>query len=95
VHILFALSRAIPICDVIEDVKKSSSRWIKTKDSAFRNFQWQTGYGAFSVGQFQISRVQEYIANQNQHHRRRSFQDEFRKILRKYRVEFDEQYVWD
>jgi len=80
---------------VIKELKRGSSIWAKTKGPAMELFQWQAGYGAFSVSQSQSSRVQRYIAGQEEHHRRSSFQDEFRQLLRKHGIEFDERYVWD
>ncbi len=95
VHALFGLSRTIAICDVVEEVKKRSSKWMKTKGVAFTTFQWQAGYGAFSIGESGVAATRQYIANQKEHHRQKSFQDEFRTFLAKYRIEFDERYVWD
>ena len=95
VHILFALSRRMALADLVEEVKKRSSKWIKTKGSGFRNFQWQAGYGAFSVGQSNVDALKKYIAGQKEHHRRRTFQDEFRTFVEKYEVEYDERFVWD
>ena len=95
VHILFVLARTQRLCDVVEEVKKRSSRWAKTKGTAYRGFQWQAGYGAFSLGQSMVATVKKYIANQKQHHGRRSFQDEFRDILARYQIDYDERYVWD
>ena len=95
VHILFSMARVITIADLVEEVKSDSSKWIKTKGPEFRAFQWQKGYGAFSIGQSQVATLKRYISNQKQHHRRVSFQDEYRKFLNRYRLEFDERYVWD
>lgn len=69
--------------------------WIKTKDDKFENFYWQEGFGAFSIGQSQVMAVSEYIANQKQHHAKCHFKDEFRELLKKYEVDYDERYVWD
>ena len=95
VHILCSLSKNRALCDVIEEIKKSSSRWLKTKGPSLRGFHWQSGYGAFSVSQSNAQSVQDYIADQDRHHQRLTFQDEFRRFLKKYRVPFDERYVWD
>lgn len=95
VHILFSLGRVIAIADLVEEVKTSTSRWIKTKGSEFRNFQWQRGYGAFSIGQSNVASLKRYIKNQKQHHQRVTFQEEYRKFLGAYEIEFDERYVWD
>src|ERR1044071_3505260 len=94
-HTLFSLSRVVTIADVVEEVKTESSKWIKTKGPEFRNFHWQSGYGAFSIGQLQVSTVKRYIARQKQHPRRVTFQGEYRKFLKAYEVEYDERYVWD
>jgi putative transposase len=95
VHALFRLSRTIAICDLVEEVKKRSSKWIKTKGDAFAGFQWQAGYGAFSIGESGVVALKRYIANQKEHHRTKSYQDEFRAFLSKYGIEYDERYVWD
>ncbi len=95
VHILCALGRTITVADLIEEVKTGSSKWIKTNGREFKNFHWQTGYGAFSIGQSNIPALKRYIRNQKQHHRRVSFQDEYRNLLKRYEIEFDERYIWD
>jgi len=95
VHVLFSLSRVINIADLVEEVKTESSKWIKTKGAEFRNFHWQRGYGAFSIGQSQLSSVKRYIARQKVHHQRVKFQDEYRKFLKSYGIDYDERYVWD
>ena len=95
VHILFRLSRNCAVKTIVEEVKKSSSKWIKTKGEQFQGFYWQSGYGAFSVSPSMVHSVKRYIANQEEHHRTMTFQEEFRKILEKHGIEFDERYVWD
>jgi len=95
VHILLSLSRNYAIKAVVEEVKKSSSKWIKPKGAGLRDFAWQAGYGAFSVSQSAVPATCRYVAGQAEHHRRLSFQDEFRRFLEKYQVPFDERYVWD
>jgi REP element-mobilizing transposase RayT len=95
IHILFAMSRTRTMAQIVETVKKRSSKWMKTKGVGFRLFRWQTGYGAFSVSVSNEQVVKAYIANQKEHHRKNGFQREFRGILRKHNVEFDENYVWD
>ena len=94
-HTLFSLSRVATIADLVEEVKTESSKWIKRKGIQFRDFYWQSGYGSFSIGQSQVSTVKRYIGRQKQHHRRVTFQDEYRKFLKAYDVEYDERYVWD
>ena len=95
IHALFALGRTITVADLVEEVKTGSSKWIKTKGSEFRSFHWQKGYGAFSIGQSNVEEVKRYIRNQKEHHRRITFEDEYRNFLKQYEVQFDERYVWD
>jgi REP element-mobilizing transposase RayT len=95
VHALSALARTRTVADVVKEIKRGSTLWIKAADSSLTDFAWQGGYGAFSIGASQISTVRNYIANQEEHHRKVSFQDEFRTLLKRYDVEFDERYVWD
>jgi len=94
-HVLFHLSKTHALCDVIESLKRDSSKWIKTKGRNYRNFHWQSGYGAFSVSQSNVAQVVRYIGKQKEHHRRRTFQEEFRAFLKRYQVPYDERYVWD
>ena len=95
IHILFCLSKNCALKDIVEEIKKGSSKWIKTKGAQFAKFHWQAGYAAFSVSQSAVPTVRRYIENQEAHHRKVGFQDEFREFLKKYEVEFDERYVWD
>ena len=95
IHALFALSRTASVAEIVEEVKTSSSKWIKKKGSEFHNFHWQAGYGAFSIGQSSTQKVKDYIANQKEHHHHRTFQEEYRALLKKYEVKYDEKYVWD
>jgi putative transposase len=95
VHTLFSLPRVITIADLVEEVKTESSKWIKRKGNQFRGFHWQKGYGAFSIGQSQVPTLLQYLARQKEHHRRVTFQDEYRKFLKRYQVPYDERYVWD
>lgn len=92
-HILFRLSRTRSLADVIEKSKTSTSKWIKTKGPT--GFAWQAGYGAFSVGSAEADRVVAYIKRQGDHHRKVTFQDELRGLLRESRTDFDERYLWD
>jgi len=93
VHILCSLSRTRTIATVVEETKKGSSKWMKRQ--GLRDFWWQAGYGAFSVAQSQVAPVSRYIARQEAHHRVYSFQEEFRQLLARYQLPFDERYVWD
>lgn len=95
VHLLCFLSKKVALMDLLEEVKKRSSKWIKEKGKAYENFYWQRGYGAFSVNPAETDVVVRYIENQHAHHQKKSFQDEFRAFLKKYNVEYDERYVWD
>ena len=95
VHIFFSLSRTMALADLVEEVKKSSSKWIKTKGPGYKSFAWQGGYAAFSIGQSGADALRRYIDDQKAHHKKRDFKEELRALLRKYRVEYDERYVWD
>ncbi|MGZ5438052.1 MAG: IS200/IS605 family transposase [Pyrinomonadaceae bacterium] len=95
VHAFFALSRKYSISTVVKEIKRTSSRWVKEVSPALRKFHWQNGYGAFSVSQSHVRRVCQYIENQESHHRRRGFKDEYRAFLKKYEIKYDERYVWD
>jgi REP element-mobilizing transposase RayT len=94
VHSLFALSKNHSIAEIVYEVKRGSSKWIKTQGFEFGKFHWQNGYRAFSISQSHVEVVRLYIAAQERHHRKVTFQDEFREFLRRYEVEYDERYVW-
>ena len=95
IHILCHLSRTMSMEKLAEEIKKTSSAWIKTEDRSLHDFYWQSGYGAFSVSPSNVEQVHHYIATQEEHHRRISYQDEFRAILARHDIEYDERYVWD
>ena len=95
VHILCRLGKTITIADYIRDLKRDSSKWIKEQQPTLAEFHWQSGYGAFSISPSHVEAVQRYIANQEDHHRQVSFQDEFRRLCKKYGLQIDERYVWD
>jgi putative transposase len=95
VHVLFRLDRKISLAKLVEEIKTSSSKWIKTKGTEYKGFHWQSGYGAFSIGQSGVADLKQYIANQKEHHRKKTFQEEFRAFLAKYQIDYDERYVWD
>ena len=95
VHIVTTLPRTISQAEFIEEIKKASSKWIKALDTRYRGFFWQRGYGAFSVSPSQLDAVLEYVEEQPLHHRTRTFQQEYRELLSKHGVQFDERYVWD
>jgi REP element-mobilizing transposase RayT len=94
-HALFRLSKNNSLAGIVEEVKASSSKWIKTKGNALESFHWQSGYGAFSVSPVDVEKVAEYIAQQVKHHGTMSFQEEYRRLLESHGIEFDERYVWD
>ena len=94
VHILFALSRTLSQAELVEEVKKGSSKWMKA-EGGVPGFTWQAGYGACSIEESQAADVIHYIQQQEEHHRKVTFKDEFRKFLEKYHVPYDERYVWD
>jgi REP element-mobilizing transposase RayT len=89
------LSRIWSIAAIVELIKKRSSKWIKTKGKEFAAFQWQSGYGCFSVSKSSVPTVARYIKNQKEHHRKQTYKDEFILFLEKHGIEYDERYVWD
>jgi putative transposase len=95
IHLFANLPRTLSISNLLEEIKKNSSKWIKTKGIKYRDFSWQKGFGAFSVSSSQHESVVTYIENQKEHHKKQSFQDEYRKILQLHNVPFDERFVWD
>ena len=95
VHILCTLSKTLSVSGCIQEAKRESSKWVKGQAPDLSQFHWQSGYGAFSISPSHVDRVRDYIGNQVEHHKRESFQDEFRRLLKKYDVEYDERYVWD
>lgn len=95
IHILFVQNRTMALSDVVRIVKSNSSKWINEKNGRLNPFCWQDGYGAFSISNTHVDAVVNYIANQEEHHKGVSFQDEFRKICKQCGVEYDERYVWD
>jgi REP element-mobilizing transposase RayT len=96
VHLLARHGRRIAQSDWVKEVKRVSSTWIKEEyGSKYADFAWQAGYAVFSVSISNIDEVRHYIANQEEHHRKGTFQDELRALLRKHNIEWDERYVWD
>ncbi len=95
VHLAVRLSRTLSVADLVKEVKTASSKWVKTQDASLPEFAWQQGYGVFSVGMSHKETRLHYIDTQVEHHRTRTFQDEYRAFLTKYGIEFDERYVWD
>ena len=95
VHLLFQLGRTISIADAVGKIKSNSSLWVNRTRGLGTHFHWQAGYAAFSVSHSLLDRLREYIRQQEEHHKKRTFQDEVRAWLTKYEAEYDERYVWD
>ena len=94
VHLLVSLSRTLAVADVVRQMKSNSSGWVHRElDSP--HFQWQEGYGAFAVSYSHLEQVKVYLANQEQHHHRLSFQEEFRELLKRHNLQWDEKHVWE
>ena len=94
-HLLCRLARIISQADWVKEIKRVSSIWIKKREPSLGAFAWQDGYGAFSVSASAINKTCEYIAGQQEHHKKRTFQDEYRTFLRKHGMEWDERFVWE
>jgi len=94
-HILCLLSRNLTVSKLVEEIKTSSSKWLKTRDRSLRDFHWQRGYGVFSVSESRVNAVRDYIQEQARHHRKMTYQEELLTILQKYKVTYDERYLWD
>lgn len=95
VHLAVRLSRSLTIGDLVENLKTSSSKWVKTQAHDLLLFSWQRGYGCFSIGPTDLDSLYAYIDKQEEHHRTRTFQEELRMFLKKYEIEHNEEYVWD
>ncbi len=95
VHLAIRLSRTLTIADLIENLKTTSTKWVRVQSADLSTFAWQPGYACFSVGPTDLDALCTYIDKQEEHHRTRTFQDEFRMFLKKYGVDYDEAYVWD
>ena len=95
IHVLFNLHKTKALSDVIMELKRGTSIWVKEQKPRYGHFYWQAGYGAFSVSQSAVETVKKYIANQEAHHSRRTFQDELRTLLNRHEIPFDERYVWE
>ncbi len=94
-HVLFNLHRTKALSEVVMELKRGTSKWMKEQREAFAEFYWQSGFGAFSIGQSMVPDLSNYIETQAEHHKARTYQEEFREFLVRYDVEFDERYVWD
>jgi REP element-mobilizing transposase RayT len=95
VHLLCRFGKGVELQNLQRDLKRDSSKWVKTQEPRLAEFHWQLGYGAFSISPSHVEGLKRYIARQEEHHRQESFQDEFRRLCRKYGLEIDERYVWD
>ena len=95
VHVLFCLNKNAALAQVIMQAKKGASRWMKTQGPRYADFGWQNGYGAFSVSQSSVEGVRRYIANQAEHHRKVTFQEELRAFFKRHEMEYDERYIWE
>ena len=93
IHILCLLSREETVSHLAEEVKRNSSRWMKTLGEEYRQFEWQGGYAAYSVSESVVEKTMEYVANQKEHHKKMSFRDEYIQFLKLYHVDYDERYV--
>ena len=95
VHLLAKIHPSFSISETVQLLKSNSSRWVNQQGKTESRFEWQRGYGAFSVSQSQATRVKSYIPLQREHHRRQSFRDEYLEMLKRHEIEFDERYVFD
>jgi REP element-mobilizing transposase RayT len=95
IHLLFPMPRTVSVSELVKEIKSGSSRWIHDAPTRPRDFYWQSGYGVFSLSPGHKEAALQYIASQREHHRTTSFQDEYRKLLVKYEIGYDEKYVWD
>ena len=95
VHILCRLGKNIEIANLVRDLKRDSSKWVKTQQQRLADFYWQHGYGAFSLSPSHVEAVKDYISHQEDHHLQETFEDEFRRLCKKYGLQIDERYVWD
>jgi hypothetical protein len=95
VHILSQMSKNHPASKIVGELKRVSSIWIKTKSPDLTRFHWQNGYGAFSIGRSEVNTVEKYIRNQEEHHRIKTFKEEYLSFLHEHEIEYNEQYLWD
>lgn len=95
VHLLISLSKNIALSSLIQELKKSTSKWIKTRGPGLREFHWQDGYAAFSIGESNVDALKQYIARQKEKHQQKSFESEVTEFLKRYGIEYDEKFLWD
>lgn len=94
VHILCIMSKNISLAYLLEELKRNSSRWIKTKGADYTDFAWQGGYGGFSVSQSKVDVVKKYIKDQKEHHKKETSKEEYIRFLKEYEVDYNEEYLW-
>lgn len=95
VHVLFMLGRSVAVSEVVAGLKKSATDWLRARSPKYAGFHWQSGYGVFSVGRSAVETVRKYIRNQREHHQGKPFMNEYRTMLEKHEIEYDERYVWE
>jgi REP element-mobilizing transposase RayT len=95
VHILCKLGKTTSVSILVRELKRESSKWVKEQSRDLQSFYWQMGYGAFSISPGHVDILTAYITDQEEHHKTETFQDEFRRLLQKYKIEYDERYVWE
>ena len=95
VHLIVSLGKMMSAADTVRVIKSNSSGWIHDTFPDMRHFAWQTGYGAFAVSYSNLQQVRRYVANQQEHHRVRTFKEEFIALLKRHHIEYDERYIWD
>jgi REP element-mobilizing transposase RayT len=95
IHILCKHSQKITLMALLQKIKANSSKWIKSQDESLKNFSWQSGYGSFSVNPTETDVVIKYIRNQHIHHKKKTYKEEYLAFLKKYKVDYDERYLWD
>ena len=94
IHVLCIMSKNVSLAALLEDIKRNSSRWIKTKDDHYQSFAWQGGYSGYSVSQSKVEVVERYIQNQKEHHKHQTFREEYVQFLKENGVEYNEEYLW-
>lgn len=94
IHILCTLPRTISVADLVEDIKKCSTKWVKTVDERYAKFAWQGGYGVFSICASQLEKARNYVLNQKEHHKKKTFRDEYEELLRHYNVDYNPEYAF-
>jgi REP element-mobilizing transposase RayT len=95
IHILCVMSKNITLAKLVEEIKRHSSRWIKTIDNHYKEFKWQGGYAGFSVSPSMVGKTKTYIQNQEEHHKKRTYKEEVLLFLEEYEIEYDETYLWN